>query len=471
MNTNTNNNTTKRTTWKRAVALVTACHILTFAVMPSFGLALAEGSSIVAQGTKAGEATKPTAGATSAPKGTKESLGLEVSSAILMEASTGQILVDYNSKTALPPASMTKMMTEYIVLEKIKSKEISWNSEVPTTKHAALTQGSRIFLAENDKHTVKELYIAMAIGSANDATVALAEFISGTEAKFVDLMNDTAKRLGMETAHFINSTGLGRDDMPKEFQPASKEETVMSAMDVAKLVQAIVVDHSNFSEYTKIQKYKFRERDKTPIENLNWMLEANKSVPNFKRYAYQGLDGMKTGFTDEAGNCFAGTAERNGMRLITVVMGTDRKDKGKRFVETAKLMDHGFNTYELKTAVAPKNAVEGHTTAPIKKGVSTEVPIVTETGITFALPKGASIEGKLKKEVKLIPAEQLEAPIKNGQKVGTATFTYSDNGIEQKKTVNLIASEEVEKGSWWRLMFRAIQEFFVDLFMSIKGLF
>ncbi|WP_259392181.1 D-alanyl-D-alanine carboxypeptidase family protein [Paenibacillus thiaminolyticus] len=459
---------TKKGKWKRIVAFATACQILTFTLLPSAGMVAAEAA---AQTAEKGEAAANKGESASAVKATKESLKLEVTSAILMEASTGQVLVNIDSNTPKPPASMTKMMTEYIVMEKVKNGELSWDEEVTTSEHASLTRGSRIFLAQGDKHTVRDLYIAMAIGSANDATVALAERIAGTEKEFANLMNETAKKLGMTTAHFINSTGLGREDMPEKFRPEGTDETVMSAMDVAKLVRAIVIKHPEFRDFTTIQEYKFRERDETPIQNLNWMLEANKNIPNFKRYAYPGLDGMKTGFTNEAGNCFAGTAERDGMRLISVVMGTDINDKGKRFVETAKLLDHGYNNYEVQTVVAPKQAVDGVAAAPIKKGVSTEVPVVPETGVNFAVAKGASTEGKVTHEEMLTPANELVAPIKNGQKVGTITFTYKDNGLEQKKTVNLIASEEVEKGSWWRLFFRAIGEFFVDLFQSIKNLF
>ncbi|NMM55144.1 serine hydrolase [Paenibacillus aquistagni] len=460
---------TNKRKWKRAVAFVTAVQILSFALLPTAGMVAALGDQVlVAQGEKATE-NKPAAGQNAAGP-TKESLGLNVKSAILMEASTGQIVFNYNADNALPPASMTKMMSEYIVMEKVKSGEITWETEVTASENASLTGGSRIFLAQGDKHTVKDLYIAMAIGSANDATVALAEQIAGSEQEFVKIMNDTAKKLGMETAHFINSTGLGRDDMPDKFKPQSKEETVMSATDVAKLVRAIVVDHPEFNQFTTIQNYKFRERDQSPIVNLNWMLEANKDVPSFKRYAYQGLDGMKTGFTDEAMYCFAGTAMRDNMRLISVVMGTE--STGARFTETAKLLDYGFGNVEVKQAVASKQAVQGHETAPIKKGVDTEIAAVTESNVSFVTDKGTNFDdSNLTKEVKLIPEDELVAPIKSGQKVGTVTYTYKAKGGEQKQTVNLVAAEDMEKGSWWRLFFRAIKYFFVDLFKSIGDLF
>lgn len=463
--TNQTTQSTRKKNWKRVIAFVTACQILSFALLPSTGVVFAEP---VAQTQTQGEAVQQTAGNAAAVS--KESIGLTAKSAILMEATTGQIIVDIDSSTAYQPASMTKMMTEYIVMEKVKNGEISWEDTVTVRKNASLTEGSRIFLAENDKHTVRELYIAMAIGSANDATVALAEFISGSEQEFVNLMNETAKKLGMTTAYFINSTGLDRDDMPAEFRLEGEGETLMSAMDVAKLVRAIVVDHPEFSEFTTIQSYQFRERDTAPIDNLNWMLEENKNITNFKRYAYEGLDGMKTGFTDNAGYCFAGTAERDGMRLISVVMDTN--SKSQRFVDTAALLDYGFNNVEVKQAIAPKQVIAGHETAPIVKGVETSIPVVTENNVSFVVNKGTNFdETNLTAEVTLTPKEELVAPIQAGQKVGEVTYTYKSGNGEQKQTINLVASEDMEKGSWWRLFFRSIKDFFGDLFKSIADLF
>lgn len=463
--TNDTSKSTRKKSWKRVIAFVTACQILSFALLPSAGVVFAEPA---AQTQTQGEAATTTTG--NAAVTTKESIGLTARSAILMEASTGQIIVDIDSSTAYQPASMTKMMTEYIIMEKIKNGEFSWEDTVTVGKNASLTQGSKIFLAENDKHTVRELYIAMAIGSANDATVALAEFAAGSEQEFVNLMNETAKKLGMTTAHFINATGLDRSDMPEQYRPEGEGETLMSAMDVAKLVRAIVVDHPEFSEFTTIQSYQFRDRDTAPIDNLNWMLEENKNITNFKRYAYEGLDGMKTGFTDNAGYCFAGTAERDGMRLISVVMNTN--SKSQRFVDTAKLLDYGYNNVEVKQAVAPKQVITGHETAPIVKGVKTSIPVVTEKNVSFVVNKGTTFdETNLTAEVTLTPKEELVAPIKAGQKVGEVTYTYKSGNGDQKQTINLVASEDMEKGSWWRLFLRSIKNFFGDLFKSIGDLF
>ncbi|MDF2718761.1 MAG: dacA, partial [Paenibacillus sp.] len=252
-------------------------------------------------------------------------LTLNVKSAILMDAQSGQILFERNADQALPPASMTKMMTEYIVMEQIKSGKIKWEDQVATSKYASDVPGSGDLLANGEKLTVRQMFQAMSIYSGNDATVALAEHAGGTEADFARLMNEKAKQLGMTTAHFATATGLSRTDL-KDVEGApfydGTENTVMSARDAATLAYRIVNDHPEVLEFAKTTSLKLRERDKSPMINWNWMLEGNSSVANFKKYAYPGLDGLKTGYTDEAGYCFTGTAVRNGMRLITVVMGT-----------------------------------------------------------------------------------------------------------------------------------------------------
>jgi D-alanyl-D-alanine carboxypeptidase (penicillin-binding protein 5/6) len=452
----------KRQIVNKSIASVMLLNMLCLSALPVTAV-LAEGAVTTTEATKA----PVTAKAVKIPE--VKSLGLEVKSAVLIEPTTGKVLLSVNADEALPPASMTKMMTEYIVADQVKQGIIKWDSIVTVKKNAANTVGSRIFLAVGDQHTVEELYIAMAVGSANDASVALAEYVAGSEQEFVKMMNDTAKKMGMKTAYFINPTGLSRADMPAEFRPEDERETVMSAMDAAILAKFIVQDHPDFAKYTSIQSYKFRERDKNPIINYNWMLEANKDITNFKAYAYPGLDGLKTGHTDAAKNCFAGTAERDGMRLISVVMGAETNPA--RFIETKKVLDYGFNNFEIKQVIAPKTIVEGTETVPVKKGVETSVSVVTDQDVSFMVPKGSDTT-KVTSKVSIIDESKLVAPLKQGSKVGTVTYTYKAEGIsDQKKTVNLVTAEEVEKGGWFRLLFRAIKDLFVDLFDGIKNLF
>ena len=401
-----------------------------------------------------------------------ESLGLNVKSAVLLEPTTGEVLLALNADKALPPASMTKMMTEYIVSEQVKQGKLKWDDVITVGKNAASQVGSRVFLAEGDQHTVKDLYIAMAIGSANDATVALAETVAPTEQEFVKMMNSEAKRMGMKNTHFANSTGLDIADMPEAYRTDSTEETTMSAMDAALLAKFIVTDHPDFNEFTTLPKFQFRPGASGVIENLDWMLEDNVKVPNLKAYAYEGLDGLKTGHTAAAGNCFTGTAVRDGVRLISVVMGTDADDQGSRFVETRKVLDYGFDNFEIKQLVDANQAIEGDGPTAVSKGKEKSVSYETASALSFVVPKGADASG-LKVKTTVEGEDQLVAPIAKGDKVGTATYTYQADGMsqQQKKTVDLIASEDVEKAGWLRQLFRAIGGFFADLFEGIKNLY
>ncbi|WP_249436066.1 D-alanyl-D-alanine carboxypeptidase family protein [Paenibacillus sp. Marseille-Q4541] len=451
----------ERSKFKKRVATIMVMNMLCMSVIPA-----AVSADQVTQVATA--ATTNTANTTATPKvPSPDTLNLNVKSAVLMEASTGKILMSLNADKGYAPASMTKMMTEYIVADKVKKGEYSWDDIVTVGKNASLSVGSRIYLAEGDQHTVKELYIAMAIGSANDASVALAEYVAGSEQEFVKLMNAEAKRMGMADTHFINSTGLNRNDMPKEYRPEEDRETVMTAKDVATLTRYIVEDHPDFAEFTSLQSYNFRGKDK--IINWNWMLEDNKNITNFKQYAYEGLDGMKTGHTIDAGYCFAGTAERDGMRLISVVMGAETEPT--RFTETKKVLDYGFNNFEVKQVVAGKTTVAGAETAPVSKGKEATVPVVTEEAVSFIVPKGTkSINPTFTTSFE---GEGFEAPVEAGAKAGTITYTYKVEGMSdaQEQTVNLVTSEKVEKAGWFGLMFRAIGDFFGDMFDSIKNLF
>lgn len=459
----------KRNIVQRTLASMMLFNILSLSTIPAASFAA---SNIIATAeTTATDEVQTTTSANAKPDRVPsvDQLGLEVKSAVLLEPTTGQVLLSIDADVALPPASMTKMMTEYIVAEQVKQGIIAWDDVVTVGENAAKSVGSRIYLAEGDQHTVEELYIAMAVGSANDATVALAEYVAGSEQEFVNMMNETAQKMGLETAYFINSTGLSRADMPEKFRPEEDRETVMSAMDAAILAKHIVMDHPDFADFTAIPSYKFRERDKDPIINYNWMLESNKDITNFKAYAYEGLDGMKTGHTSAALYCFTGTAERDGMRLISVVMGT--KSESARFKETRKVLDYGFNNFELKEIVSSGSTVEGFESINVSKGKAKEATVVTEKPVSFLLPKGSS--GANVTFEATFDSDTLTAPVAQDTKVGTVTYSYKVEGMEsaQTETVNLITADEVEKAGWFKLLMRAISQFFADLFESIKNLF
>jgi D-alanyl-D-alanine carboxypeptidase (penicillin-binding protein 5/6) len=395
---------------------------------------------------------------------------LEAGSSILIESSTGQVLYSSNENEALPPASMSKMMTEYLVLDAVANGQISWDAIVTTGENAASTIGSRIFLAQGDKHTVKELYIAMAIASANDASVALAEFIAGSEENFANRMNEKAREIGLsDQAHFINATGLDREDMKEKYRPTTIQgETLLTAKDSALIALNILRDYPEATEYSSIPYHKFRERDKNPMVNLNRMLESWIEHDNlFSKTAYVGVDGFKTGHTKQAGYCFTGTAEKDGMRLISVVMNTASEEK--RFEQTQKLMDYGFNNFEKRTLLAAKSELELLSSLPISKGLESEVSLVTAEGIELMVRKTDS-DDKFQWTVTSVDEEFLVAPIKQGDILGTLHFTY--DGVDKiERTIDLIATDDVEKAGWFRLLLRSIGSFFSSIFNGIKGIF
>lgn len=389
---------------------------------------------------------------------TENSLGLQVKSAMLIEYETGQVMVEINPDEALPMASMTKLMTEYIVMKEIEKGRLTWDQVITVTPEAAdtLPSESQIYLAAGDQHTVEELYIAMAVGSANDATKALAIAVEGSIQGFVDRMNETADQLGLASAVFTSVTGL-------------EETTMMSARDVVTFARIILQECPDFLKYSGMQEYQFRKRDTAPIINFNYMLGANVNKSGLKYLAYEGVDGLKTGFISAAGYNFAGTVMRDGVRYISVVMDTRSKDA--RFQETATLYNYAFGTFEKKTLLAPKSVVEGYEKVKIKKGVQKDVPVVTATDVTVMTNKGSDAKLELVSS-DIMAEDSLIAPIAAGTKVGTLNYKFVDpSGKELQYQVDLLTTEAADKASWFKLFFRGLGEFFSGLFDSILNIF
>lgn len=401
-------------------------------------------------------------------------LNLNVKSAILIEAKTGKVLYKQNENQPYAPASMTKMMTEYLVLEAIKNKKITWDQTVTADEYAAFLGkpgGSSVLLALGEQHTVRELYEAMAIYSANDATALLAKTVGGSEAEFVKTMNKKAKDFGMTQTYFATSSGFPLKDLKQFAPPSDRGDNVMSARDAAILAKELITTYPEVLETTKIPRKMFREG--TPqalrMDNWNWML------PTLVKQ-YPGADGLKTGHTNDAGYCFTGTAERNGIRFIAVVMGTN--SYLSRFSETAKLFDYGFSNYKMVPLLAKGSPVPGGETAPIVKGTDKEVELVTGQDILYPVRNGEEKAYKPKAVVK-----EAIAPITQGQALGTVKIVGANGQAddflrpidEQKAGGTLIAKNEVEEAGWLRLTFRAIIGFIGGLFGSfgdmIKGLF
>ncbi|OPA73987.1 D-alanyl-D-alanine carboxypeptidase [Paenibacillus selenitireducens] len=249
---------------------------------------------------------------------------IHAQAALLIDASTGEVFYEKNADTPLAAASMSKMMTEYLVLEQLHQGRLKWEDEVAITDYAANTDGVRIQLHAGEQVTVQDLYAAMLIPSANNAAVALAEHIAGSEAQFTARMNEKGQELGLENSNFINATGLTEGN----------QASTMTAKDLSKLAQALLRDFPEVLETTSLPTYTLGFSGER-IQSTNHMLLKQD-------LAVEGLDGLKTGYTNKAGYCFTGTASRDGRRFITVVMGTS--DSDERFVETQKLFALGFHT-------------------------------------------------------------------------------------------------------------------------------
>jgi D-alanyl-D-alanine carboxypeptidase (penicillin-binding protein 5/6) len=398
------------------------------------------------------------------------SLTIQAESAILMDADTGQILFELNKDELRHPASMVKMMTEYLVMEAIENGAISWDTTVIVSKYADAIGGSGALIAEGHKYSVEDLFKQMSIYSSNDATVALAETVAGSEEAFVHMMNDKAREFGLsEGAIFTNATGLNKEDTG-EYSPNIPGESMFTAHDAAIIAQRIIKDHPQILEFTKIPSAPAWENG--PIM-LNWnrILEGWKDYDNlFSAGAYEGLDGLKTGHTDEAGWCFTGTAQRGNIRLISVVMGTESEQA--RFNETKKLMDYGFNNFERKTILSPKTQIDVMPAIPVPKGKQKQVRVVTGSGVEYLVLKGTS-DDAFKLTAEPVAEKDRTAPIESGQVLGKATITYEGPaiGIPETTTIDLVAAEDMEKAGWFTLLMRAIGAFFRDLFSSVKNLF
>lgn len=399
-----------------------------------------------------------------------DSLDIQAEAAILIDADSGKILYEKNADEKLGIASMTKMMTEYLVLEAIKNKEISWDQQVTISDYAQqVSQNydlSNVPLLTDVKYTVKELYEAMAIYSANGATIALAEHIAGSEAKFVNMMNEKAKQLGVDVT-FVNTTGLNNKDLYGKHPAGSEnDENMMSARSTARLAYYLLRDHPNVLETASIPKKQFTKGVDKPIEmlNWNWML-------NGLDLAYPGVDGLKTGSTDLAGFAFTGTVKKGDMRFISVVMKTDSHIA--RFRETKKLYEWGFSQFS-KQEIVPKGH-EFKKAVPVAKGKEKEVKVQAKSSLSMIVRSNEKDKYKAEYTLdkKKLDNGKLVAPISKDEKIGTVTIKYTgenkDYGFitDKSATVDLVPAEDVKKANWFVLAMRSIGDFFGGIWDKI----
>ena len=336
-----------------------------------------------------------------------DSLAVEARSCILMEKETGEILYAQNEHEALEPASVTKVMTILLVMEAIDSGALSYEDTVTVSAYAASMGGSQVYLKENEQMSVEDLLKAVCVASGNDASVALAEHIAGSAEAFVEKMNQRAKELGMEDTTFLNCTGL----------PA--EGHVTSAYDIALMSRELIRNHPDIRRFTTIWMDSLRDGSFT-LANTNKLIRF-----------YEGATGLKTGSTDAALYCLSATAEREGMELIAVVLGSPTSNQ--RFEGAKALLNYGFASY---TVLHP-SPEEPLPQIPVTMGVRSAVqPVLEHTALLLEKSKAAGLE----QEVTL--ARQISAPVEAGTQVGTLRLLAGDETVAE---LPLVAAETVDR--------------------------
>mgnify|MGYP001025356995 FL=1 len=331
-------------------------------------------------------------------------------SAILMEKTTGKVLYEQDAAVQYEPASVTKVMTLLLVMEAIDSGSLSWDDMVTASTHAISMGGSQVWLKENEQMTVRDMVKAVTVVSANDCAVALAEHLAGSEAAFVDRMNQRAAELGMEHTNFVNCTGL----------PAPGHLTC--AYDIALMSRELILNHPAIREYTTIWMDTLRD-GAFQLSNTNRLI-----------FYYEGATGLKTGFTDTALYCLSATAERDGMELIAVVMHAPTSND--RFESCKALLNYGFASYAI-TPVYPDQAIPP---VPVLLGVQDTVQPVPARECSILLEKSKT--GAVTTQMEL--TDQVEAPVEAGQKLGRLKVLVDG---EQVDAIDLVAPQEVPRMS------------------------
>ena len=346
-------------------------------------------------------------------------------SAILIEASTGEVIYKNNENEKRAPASMTKMMSLILIMEEIESGNLKWDEKIKISETAASMGGSQIYLEAGETMSVHDLVKGISMASANDAVVALAERIDGSEEEFVKQMNKRARNLGLSNTYFKNATGL------------DEEGHYSSAKDMA-LIARELVKHKKILEFSSTYEDYLRQNTNKKF----WLVNTNKLIKT-----YEGMDGIKTGFTQNALYCLTATASRNNMRLIGVVMG--EKESKTRNSEMSDMLDYGFNLYKVNTIVKKGEVVGKYKD---KKSSSLGTNVISNENINVLNKKGAS-KRKVTYEVKL---DKVKLPIEKGEVVGK--LVAKENGKEIF-TVDVVTEKEIKKANIIELYLRNIGEF------------
>ncbi len=342
-------------------------------------------------------------------------LASNAKSGIIMEPTTNKVIFEKNSHERLEPASMTKMMTLLLTFEALDNGKISLDDMVHISKVAAAMGGSQMFLEENSNIRLEEIIKGVSIASANDGAVALAEYIGGSVENFVNMMNQKIADLGLTDTHFTNPHGLHADNH------------YSSAYDMA-IIAANLISHEKILEYTSIYEDYFNK----PDGSRTWLVNTNKLT----RY-YEGVDGLKTGYTKEAGYCLTATAKKNNIRYITVLMGEPTSDL--RSSETTSMLNYAFNSFKLNTIISKSQELGN---VYIDKSKEKTVKIVTKKDITELISK----EKESPNYTYNLKIDKLKAPLKKGTKVGTVEILDNEGLIVREEEVTI--ESDITKSSF-----------------------
>ena len=347
-------------------------------------------------------------------------------SAVLIERDTGTILYDKNSDQKLPPASMTKIMTMLLIMEALEKNQIKMDEKVRTSEYAASMGGSQIFLEPGEEMTVEQMLKGIAIGSGNDASVAMAEKIAGSVEAFVEMMNKKVEELGLKNTHFKNPTGLPEADH------------YSSAQDMALMAKELL-------KYEEITKYtgKYEDYLREGTDKKFWLVNTNRLVK-----FYPGVDGIKTGFTNEAKYCLTATAKKDNMRVIAVVFGADTpKDRN---AQVTKMLDYAFSQYQTHP-LFEKNQIL--TKMKVSKGSENEANLMTSEPISVLTKKGENVDDVTQE---IVMKKDVRAPIKRGDELGSLQLKKDEKIIAESK---LVAEKNIDEASWWKLFKRVMGDF------------
>ncbi|SDO07867.1 D-alanyl-D-alanine carboxypeptidase (penicillin-binding protein 5/6) [Paenibacillus sp. yr247] len=348
-------------------------------------------------------------------------------SAILMDADTGTIIAEKNKDAKLPPASITKIMTMLLIMEAIDKGNIKMDEKVRVSEYAASMGGSQIFLEPGEEMTVEEMLKGIAMASGNDASVAMAEKIAGSEENFVQMMNERAQQLGMKNTHFSNCNGL----------PVANHYT--SANDIAVMSRELL-KHEEITKFTGAYQDYLRKETANPF----WLVNTNKLV----RF-YSGADGLKTGYTSEAKFCLSATAKRDNLRVVAVVLG--EPNTKTRNAEVSKLFDYAFAQFTNYPLFKSGDSLGKFT---INKGEVSTVPLVAKQNYSILMKKGIPTQN-IRHELKF--DSSLKAPIAMGQRIGKIIVYNGDSVLSEYPLESPIA---VGKATWWKLFKRTTTQLF-----------